>query len=115
MSGIKQELEVTDKEFQQEVLQADKPVLAMFWGSWCPVCKRSQPMLEELSGDHNEIKIKTINIDRNPQTASKYKIAGTPTFYLFVDGEKKAMKVGSVTRQQLEEFITDHLTQFDSE
>lgn len=110
-----QQLETTDSDFQEEVLQADKPVLAMFWGSWCPVCKRTQPMLKQLWREWGVVKIRSLNIDRNPQIASQYKIAGTPTFYLFVKGETKAMKVGAVTKKQLQDFVRNNLPQPASE
>lgn len=109
MTKLKEEMEITDKNFQQQVLEADKPVLVMFWGSWCPVCKRTQPLLEELGDKWDQIKVKAVNIDRNPEASSEYRIAGTPTFYLFENGRTKGMKVGAVTTQQLEEFVSDNL------
>jgi thioredoxin 1 len=101
----KQKLDITDLEFEEEVLHASLPVLVMFWGSWCPVCKRAQPMLKNLAEEEDKIKIVMMNIDRNPHTASKYDIMGTPNFCLFLDGKLIERRFGSQSKAQLLDMI----------
>lgn len=99
-------MEITDRTFDQEVLTPNSPALVMFWGSWCPVCKRMEPMLEELKGETKEkVKICKINIDRNPRKTAEYNIMGTPTFYLFIRGKAQDMVFGAQSKKQLLEFI----------
>lgn len=101
-------MKLTDKNFEKEVVENEKPALVMFWGSWCPVCKRMEPMLEEMKEDLEEIGIKvgTINIDQNPRSSAEYKIAGTPTFYLFdQEGDAVDMAVGAQTESQLKNLV----------
>ena len=98
-------MEVSNKDFEQEVLKSDKPVLVMFWGSWCVTCKRVQPMLKEMK--QNNFKITTCNVDKNPQIAVKYDVLGTPTFILFKDGNEVKRIFGAQSKEQLEKFIQD--------
>jgi thioredoxin 1 len=101
-------VEISDKTFEKEVLHAKKPVMVMFWGSWCPVCKRMEPMLKEVNGDFEKlgVKIKKINIDRNPRKAAEYKIQGTPTFYLFnKEGNPVDIAMGAHSKKQLVDFV----------
>lgn len=101
-------MKLTDDNFEKEIVEGKKPALVMFWGSWCPVCKRMEPMLDEMRDDLEEagVKVGTINIDQNPVSAAEYKVAGTPTFYLF-DGEGDTidMAVGAQTKKQLKNLI----------
>ena len=101
-------MKLTDKNFKEEVIVSDKPALVMFWGSWCPVCKRMDPMLKEMKDELEEmgIKVGTINIDQNPHTSTEHKIAGTPTFYLFdEEGDAVDMAVGAQTEDQLRNLV----------
>lgn len=98
-------LEVTDKEFKKEVLDSSSPVLVMFWGSWCPVCKRAQPMIKELYEEIENVKIRMMNIDRNPHTPTKYDVMGTPNFCLFFKGELIDQRFGSQSKKQLLDMI----------
>lgn len=103
-------MEINDKIFEDEVIKCEKPILVMFWGSWCPVCKQAESMLEELTEEiKNNITVKKINIDRNPRTAIKYDIKGTPTFYLFKNGSPINMKIGSQSKEQLKKFINENM------
>lgn len=102
----RKKLEITDKDFEEKVLNSSKPVLVMFWGSWCPVCKRTQPMIQEIAeNNHDEFKVCTVNIDRNPQMASKYDVMGTPNFCLFKDGELVERKFGAQSKKQILEML----------
>lgn len=96
------ELEITDKTFKAEVLNSKEKVLVMFWGSWCPVCKRVEVLLKEIVEESKTtINIKKINIDRNPITATNCNIMGTPSFCLFENGKMIDIKVGSQSKEQL--------------
>ena len=70
-------MNITDENFEQQVLKSDRPVLVDFWASWCPPCKMMQPMVDRL---HEELKdsanILSLNIDQNPQAAAEYQIQG---------------------------------------
>jgi thioredoxin 1 len=101
-------IEITDKNFKNEVLESKKPVLVMFWGSWCPVCKRAEPILKEISEEvKSNIKIRKINVDRNPRTSIKYEIMGTPNFCIFNNGKLIRREVGSRSKNQILDMIND--------
>jgi len=102
------DLEITDSQFEEEVEKSDQKVLLMFWGSWCPVCKKVEVLLNEIVEEHDDkLKIRKMNVDRNPHTAVKCNIMGTPTFLLFDKGEIKKSAVGSLSKEQLLAFFED--------
>ena len=87
---------VTDENFETEVLKADKPTLVDFWAEWCGPCKQIAPILEEISNEmNNEIVVAKHNIDEHPNQPTKYGVRGIPTMLLFKAGELKATKVGA--------------------
>ena len=98
---------VSDATFDTEVLQANEPVVVDFWAEWCGPCRMIAPALEEISGTlGNKVKIVKLNVDENPQTASKYGIMSIPTLMLFKGGEMASRKVGSAPKQKLEHWMT---------
>ena len=100
----------TDTEFQNDVLQADKPVLVDFWAEWCGPCKAIGPALEEISdtlGD--KLNIVKLNIDENPQTPMQYGVRGIPTLLIFKSGEVVAEKIGAMPKSQLESWIAENI------
>jgi thioredoxin 1 len=101
---------VTDASFDQEVLQAEAPVLVDYWAEWCGPCKMIAPILDEISeAYHGKLKVCKLNIDENPVTPPKFNVRGIPTLMLFKNGSVEATKVGALSKSQLAAFIDSNL------
>lgn len=101
---------VTDDSFEQEILQASKPVLVDYWADWCGPCKMIASVLDEIADEYEgRVRIAKLNIDDNPNTPPRYGIRGIPTLMLFKEGEVEATKVGTVSKSQLTAFIDSNL------
>ena len=97
---------VTDSSFENDVLNADQPVLVDFWAEWCGPCKQIAPALEDLAGDMGgRVTVAKVNIDENPSTPQKYNVRGVPTLLLFKNGQVAAQKVGSLPKSKLYEWV----------
>jgi thioredoxin len=95
-------MELREIDFEELVLDSDRPVLVDFWASWCPPCKMMQPVMEKLSVKVSDwADVYSVNIDRNPTLASQYQITGVPTFVAFAGGEPIDRKTGALTENQL--------------
>ena len=101
---------VTDENFETEVIKSGKPVIVDFWAEWCGPCKQIAPTLEEISNEmESDVVIAKHNIDNEPNTPTKYGIRGIPTMLLFKDGELKATKVGATTKSNIVSWIKENL------
>lgn len=101
---------VTDSSFEQDVLNAGKPVLVDFWAEWCGPCRALTPVLEEVAANHSEnVIFAKINIDDNPQTPSKYGVMSIPTLILFKNGQVEAIKMGLLSKSQLSAFVDSNI------
>ena len=99
---------VTDASFDQEVLQAEGPVLVDYWAEWCGPCKMIGPIVEEIANEYGDrLKVAKMDIDRNNMTPQHYSIRGIPTLMIFKDGKVQATKVGALTKGQLKAFVDE--------
>lgn len=103
-------IQVTDSNFDQEVLQSDKLVVVDFWAEWCAPCRLIAPILEEIDKElSGQIVIAKLNVDENPVTAAKHQIMGIPTMKFFKDGKTVNVTVGLQPKNQLLSMIRPHL------
>ncbi len=95
--------EVTDANFQSEVVESEKPVLVDFWAPWCGPCRMVAPVLEELAGERgDELKIVKLNVDENQQTAASFEVLSIPTLILFRNGQVAKKVIGAYPKKRLE-------------
>jgi thioredoxin 1 len=103
-------IEVTDSNFETEVLKSDKPVLIDFWAVWCGPCKMIAPTVEEIAREYDgKLKVCKLDVDSNPQTAMKYGIRSIPTLLIIKDGQVAEQMVGALSKRQMVDKITLHL------
>jgi len=101
---------VTDETFDQEVLQADLPVLVDFWADWCMPCRKVSPLLEEIAGEMpDKLRVVKMNADENPATVRAYRIMSLPTLTIFKGGEPVKQVVGAKAKSELVRIINDAL------
>jgi thioredoxin 1 len=94
--------EVTDTNFQAEVIESDKPVLVDFWAPWCGPCRVVAPVLEEIAGEREDLRIVKLNVDENQQTAAAFEVLSIPTLILFKHGQVAKKVIGAYPKRKLE-------------
>ena len=89
------------QNFQNEVLNSDKPVLLDFWAPWCGPCRMVVPVVEQIAKDREDIKVVKINVDEEQELAAQFGVAGIPTLMVMEDGEIRNRSVGAKNRRQI--------------
>ena len=103
-------LEVTDANFDEEVLKSDQPVLIDFWAVWCGPCKALSPIVDEVAQSYaGRVKVAKMNVDQNQGTPGRYGIRGIPTLLIFKGGQVKEQIVGYVPKETIEKAIDKHM------
>ncbi len=93
--------DVTDTNFQAEVIEASEPVLVDFWAPWCGPCRVVGPVLEEIAQERG-LRVVKLNVDENQQTAAKYEVLSIPTMILFKNGAPATKIIGAYPKRKLE-------------
>ena len=94
--------EVTDNNFQAEVLESESPVLVDFWAPWCGPCRIIAPSLEELNDEIDNLRVVKLNVDDNQQTAAQYEVMSIPTLIVFKNGQPAKKIIGAMPKKRLE-------------
>ncbi len=92
---------ITTDNFEQEVLQSDRPVLVDFFADWCGPCQRLAPVVEEIAAEEQNIKVCQVDIDKQPQLAQKYGVMGVPTLAFFRNGNLMKTTIGFCEKQEI--------------
>jgi thioredoxin 1 len=102
-------LDVTDVNFDEEVLKSQLPALVDFWAAWCVPCRMIAPYVEEIAVEYKDkLKVCKMDVDQTPKVPSRYGIRGIPTLLLFKGGELKETIVGALPRDKVVAAISKH-------
>ena len=103
-------VEITDINFEQEVLQSQVPVLVDFWAAWCAPCRMIAPAVEALAKDYTgRAKVGKLNVDENMATPGKYNIRGIPALLLFKEGQVQDQIVGATSKENIQAMLDRHM------
>ena len=100
---------ITESNFEQEVLNSDKPVLVDFWASWCGPCKMLSPVVDEIAEATPSIKVGKVNVDEEGGLAQKFNVMSIPTLIFFKNGAELTRSVGVVSEDALKAILEENL------
>ncbi len=105
---IMSEVIITNQNFENEVLQSDKPVLIDFWATWCGPCKMLSPIVAELAEENPDIKVCKVNVDEQPELASQFRVASIPMVFMMKGGEVVDVSLGYKPKEEFVKMIKKH-------
>lgn len=98
-------IELTEQNFETEVLKSDLPVLVDFWATWCGPCRMQAPIIDELEQEVSGVKFAKLDVDQNMNLAQQYRVMSIPTLLVFKEGKVAASAVGLQTKEALKEML----------
>lgn len=101
------EITITSKNFEDEVVKSDKPVLIDFWAPWCGPCRSLSPIISEIAEEHPEIKVGKCNVDDESEFSSNFGVMSIPTLVLMKAGKVVNSSVGLVSKDVVERMISE--------
>jgi thioredoxin 1 len=104
-------VELSDENFDRDVLKSEQPVMVDFWAAWCGPCKALAPIVEEVANAYNgKIKVAKMDVDKNVATPQRYGIRGIPTLLIFKDGKVQEQIVGYVPKETIQKALDKHVS-----
>lgn len=100
-------LDISDTDWDSEVMASEIPVIVDFWATWCGPCRQVQPILQQIADEHPEVKVVKMDIDANHETAQRYSVMSVPTMLVFKGGEVVQTVVGAKPKRTLERLLVD--------
>ena len=103
-------INLTNENFEKEVISSEKPILVDFWASWCGPCQMIAPIVEEISNELSDrIEVGKLNVDEQPEIAIKYDVMSIPTLILFKDGKVVNTIIGYHSKEEILDFINSRI------
>ena len=96
---------ITNSNYAQEVLSSDKPVLLDFWAPWCAPCRMVLPIVEEIAGERDDIKVGKVNVDEEMALARQFRVMSIPTLVVIKDGKVVKKSTGALPKEEILELL----------
>lgn len=94
-------VEITKENYEAEVLQSDKPVLIDFWAAWCGPCQMLSPVVDEIAGEREDIKVCKVNVDQNEYLAMEFRVMSIPMLVVMKDGVETTRSIGVISKEEI--------------